>query len=222
MHRSTAASSHAGTGLRRRGWLWVCGGLCTAGVMGALATHRRWWPGAAAVPEIEPEVCVVAPPLPHDPASGLALHAPRPVPADARCPVCGMFPARQPLWAGQAVYRDGAAHFFDSPVDLMQFLTAVERYSAGRSAADVHTSWVTDAAGRGWVELTKAWFVHGSDALGPMRRGDLPAFADEAGAAEFAGRRGGRVLAFEAVTPAILKSLAVERGAGLHEHGHAS
>ena len=222
MHRSTAASSHAGTGLRRRGWLWVCGGLCTAGVMGALATHRRWWPAAAAVPEIEPEVCVVAPPLPHDPASGLALHAPRPVPADARCPVCGMFPARQPLWAGQAVYRDGAAHFFDSPVDLMQFLTAVERYSAGRSAADVHTSWVTDAAGRGWVELTKAWFVHGSDALGPMRRGDLPAFADEAGAAEFAGRRGGRVLTFEAVTPAILKSLAVERGAGLHEHAHAS
>ena len=50
----------------------------------------------------------------------------------------------------------------------------------------------------------------------------LPAFADEAGAAEFAGRRGGRVLTFEAVTPAILKSLAVERGAGLHEHAHAS
>ena len=217
-----AAPAMQTAGLHRRRWLWVCGGLCTAGVMGALATHRRWWPGAAAVPEIEPEVCVVAPPLPHDPASGLALHAPRPVTADARCPVCGMFPARQPLWAGQAVYRDGAAHFFDSPVDLMQFLTAVERYSAGRSAADVHTSWVTDAAGRGWVELTKAWFVHGSDALGPMRRGDLPAFADEAGAAEFASRRGGRVLTFEAVTPAILKSLAVERGAGLHEHAHAS
>ena len=217
-----AAPAMQTAGLHRRRWLWVCGGLCTAGLMGALATRRRWWPGAAAVPEIEPEVCVVAPPLPHDPASGLALHAPRPVTADARCPVCGMFPARQPLWAGQAVYRDGAAHFFDSPVDLMQFLTAVERYSAGRSAADVHTSWVTDAAGRGWVELTKAWFVHGSDALGPMRRGDLPAFADEAGAAEFAGRRGGRVLTFEAVTPAILKSLAVERGAGLHEHAHAS
>lgn len=217
-----AAPAMQTAGLHRRRWLWVCGGLCTAGLMGALATRRRWWPAAAAVPEIEPAVCVVAPPLPHDPASGLALHAPRPVPADARCPVCGMFPARQPLWAGQAVYRDGAAHFFDSPVDLMQFLTAVERYSAGRSAADVHTSWVTDAAGRGWVELTKAWFVHGSDALGPMRRGDLPAFADEAGAAEFASRRGGRVLTFEAVTPAILKSLAVERGAGLHEHAHAS
>ena len=217
-----AAPAMQTAGLHRRRWLWVCGGLCTAGLMGALATRRRWWPAAAAVPEIEPEVCVVAPPLPHDPASGLALHAPRPVPADARCPVCGMFPARQPLWAGQAVYRDGAAHFFDSPVDLMQFLTAVERYSAGRSAADVHTSWVTDAAGRGWVELTKAWFVHGSDALGPMRRGELPAFADEAGAAEFASRRGGRVLTFEAVTPAILKSLAVERGAGLHEHAHAS
>ena len=120
------------------------------------------------------------------------------------------------------MYRDGAAHFFDSPVDLMQFLTAVERYSAGRSAAEVQASWVTDAASGGWVALTQAWFVHGSDALGPMRRGDLPAFADQAGAARFASRRGGQVLAFEAVTPAILKSLALERGAGLHEHAHPS
>ena len=206
--------------------------LLLAGAAGALAagTALLWDYGRSASAGFEPpaeDVCIVAPtrvtpPHAFDPANGLAMYDARPIPADARCPVCGMFPARQPLWAGQAVYRDGAAHFFDSPVDLMQFLTAVERYSAGRSAADVHTSWVTDAAGRGWVELTKAWFVHGSDALGPMRRGDLPAFADEAGAAEFAGRRGGRVLTFEAVTPAILKSLAVERGAGLHEHAHAS
>ena len=61
----------------------VCGGLCTAGLMGALATRRRWWPAAAAVPEIEPEVCVVAPPLPHDPASGLALQAARDFGPDA-------------------------------------------------------------------------------------------------------------------------------------------
>ena len=73
-----AAPAMQTAGLHRRRWLWVCGGLCTAGLMGALATRRRWWPAAAAVPEIEPEVCVVAPPLPHDPASGLALHAPRP------------------------------------------------------------------------------------------------------------------------------------------------
>lgn len=228
-HSSPPQPPAPGPSAHRRAWL--LGAACTAAVAAGLAATWRLgrWPGQT--PALAPapadvtgldDFCITAPAMAYDARSGLAPDAPRPVPADARCPVCGMFPARQPLWAGQAVYRDGAAHFFDSPVDLMQFLTAVERYSAGRSAADVHTSWVTDAAGRGWVELTKAWFVHGSDALGPMRRGDLPAFADEAGAAEFASRRGGRVLTFEAVTPAILKSLAVERGAGLHEHAHAS
>lgn len=222
MSEPNAPSALPGESMRRRRWLWACGCLGAAGLLGAAATHRRWWPAATPVAELEPEVCVVAPPQRYDAASGLPMHAPRPIPADARCPVCGMFPARDPLWAGQAVYRDGAAHFFDSPVDLMQFLAAVERYSAGRSAADIHSSWVTDAAGTGWVALPLAWFVHGSDALGPMRRGDLPAFATQSAAAEFAQRRGGQVLAFGAVTPAILKSLSVERGQGLHDHAHTS
>ncbi|MGE5332247.1 MAG: hypothetical protein ACM3Q3_10845, partial [Nitrospirota bacterium] len=54
-----------------------------------------------AAPEIEADVCVVAPPTPYNPASGLPLQAARPVPADVRCPVCGMYPARSPDWAAQ-------------------------------------------------------------------------------------------------------------------------
>ena len=47
------------------------------------------------------EVCVVAPPLAFDPQSGLALHAPRPVPVDARCPVCGNMRRPAVVWFGE-------------------------------------------------------------------------------------------------------------------------
>ena len=165
----------------------------------------------------------MSPPIDYDPASGLPQDVPRPVPADARCPVCGMYPARDPLWACQVLYDDYAAQFFDSPVDLMLFLADAERYGISpTAAAGIRSRWVTDMASGAWVPLEQAWFVSGSDALGPMQRGDLPAFGDQAKAAEFASRRRGRALAFGAVTPAIVKSLAVGRGQGLHAHALAS
>jgi nitrous oxide reductase accessory protein NosL len=207
------------TAMRRRKWLWIGCCLGGAGLLGA-ATSPRWRSKPVAIADVEIDLCVLAPSIPYDPASGLPEDAPRPVPADARCPVCGMYPSRAPLWAAQVLYRDHEAHFFDSPVDLIQFLADVERYNPGRAAVGVHSRWVTDAASGAWVALEQAWFVHGSDALGPMRRGDLPAFADPSKAAEFVGRRGGEALAFGAITPAIVKSLAVERSRGFHEHAH--
>ncbi|MBU1396829.1 MAG: nitrous oxide reductase accessory protein NosL, partial [Gammaproteobacteria bacterium] len=68
------------------------------------------------------DLCIVAPATPYDPASGRAMLAPRPIPADARCPVCGMYPARFSRWAAQSIFKDGAAHYFDSPLDLFVFL----------------------------------------------------------------------------------------------------
>ena len=205
--------------MRRRKWLWVCGGAAGAAALGAAASHALWWPGAALADVDQTEVCVMSPPIDYDPASGLPGDVPRPAPADARCPVCGMYPARAPQWACQVLYGDYSAQFFDSPVDLLLFLADVERYGISPAAAeDIRSRWVTDMASGAWVALEQAWFVRGSDALGPMRRGDLPAFGDQAGAAEFARRHGGQALAFSAVTPAIIKSLAATRAQGLHEH----
>ena len=211
--------------LRRRQWLWMSGGLAGAGLFGAAWTYFRWRAKAAALENLALEICGIAPPsvppIAFDSASGLPADAPRPIAADARCPVCGMYPARRPRWAAQALYRDHAAHYFDSPVDLMQFLSHMARYAAGRSAADVRSRWVTDSASGAWVALEQAWFVQGSDALGPMRCADLPAFGDRAQAAEFVRRHGGQALAFNALTPAIVNSLSAERGGG-HEHMHGA
>lgn len=169
--------------------------------------------GPAAAPQ---DVCIVAPPLPYDPASGLALHAPRPVPLDARCPVCGMYPARNLDWAAQVVFSNGDTHFFDSPLTLYQYLHDVGRFSPGRSDADISARYVTAVDTRTWVNADHASYVLGSNAMGPMRAGNLPAFAQRQAAQEFAQRRGGEVVEANQITPRMLQSLST--GRVKHQH----
>jgi len=191
--------------------------LAGGGVALAAALLAGWGlrPRPSAAPQ--PEVCRVAPALPYDPASGLPPRAPRPVPADARCPVCGMFPARNLRWAAQVIYADGAVHYFDSPLTLHQFLQDVERYSLGRRRDDIVARWVTDHETGEWVDGERAFHVLGSDALGPMRAGNLPAFATEASAQRFARAHGGRTVPAAAIDHAVLS--AIDPG-GLPSHAH--
>ncbi len=170
---------------------------------------------------LEPDVCIVAPPTPYDSASGLPLHAARPVPPGVRCPVCGMYPARAPDWAAQVIFDNGDAQFFDSPLSLFMYLQDVERYSPGRSADRIVARYVTDVPSRQWVDAASAWYVHGSSAKGPMRAGNLPAFAMRADAQAFAQRRGGRVLPFGAIDAALITPLAGQGGHGHAAHGTA-
>ena len=100
--------------------------------LGAWQLPRRG-SGPAAPVEIGDDVCVVAPPTPYDAASGRPLHAAREVPADARCPVCGMYPARSRAWAAQVIFADGDAFFFDSPLSLLMYLADVDHYTRGRT-----------------------------------------------------------------------------------------
>ncbi|OGB31982.1 MAG: hypothetical protein A3F78_05740 [Burkholderiales bacterium RIFCSPLOWO2_12_FULL_61_40] len=157
------------------------------------------------------DFCVVAPPTPYDPKSGRDPLVPRPVPADARCPVCGMFPARSPEWAAQVIFSNGDAQFFDSPLTLFIYLQDVGRYSIGRQANEIAASYVNDADRAGWIRTTDAFYVHGSNALGPMRLGNLPAFSSAAGALRFARVRGGAVLRASEIKPPLLHTLMVPR-----------
>ncbi|WP_310384552.1 nitrous oxide reductase accessory protein NosL [Roseateles sp.] len=155
------------------------------------------------------DVCLVAPPTPFDARTGLGLLAARPVPADARCPVCGMYPARSRDWAAQVIFKDnGDTQFFDSPLSLFIYLQEVGRYTRGRSAAEIGAVYVSDANNGAWIKAETAVYVQGSSALGPMRAGNLPAFADKARAEAFAAQRGGRLLRFEQIDAQLLAGLA--------------
>ena len=195
--------------MRLRTKLWPLAG---AGVAIAIAASLLLPQGKGRQPvsdvnSVTNDLCIVAPPTPYDPASGLAMLAPRPLPADARCPVCGMYPARFPRWAAQVIFRDGYAHYFDSPVDLFVFLQRVDRYNRRYTLGDVAASHVTDFETGQWIEAKNAVFVHGSSVFGPMRDADLPAFASRKAADGFARSRGGKVLTFSQVTPELLRTL---------------
>lgn len=196
-------------------------GLAAAGALAGAAAWKFYPPGAAhraAGQPLPDDVCVVAPPTPFDPASGQRLEAPRAVAADARCPVCGIYPARSPEWAAQAIFANGDAHFFDSPLSLFQYLANVGQYSAGRTAHDLVARYVTDAETGGWTAAETAMYVDGSSARGPMRAGNLPAFASAEAARRFTERRGGRVVGFESVDAALLERLAPGRSAEHRSH----
>ena len=200
--------------------------LLGLGALATLAVSAPWSVPAVrkalapqAAPTSEPDVCIVAPPTRYDPASGLAPTAARAVPADARCPVCGMFPARSPQWAAQLIFDNGDAQFFDSPLSLFMYLQDVPRYSPGRSAGSIVAHYVTDASGAGqarWIDALGAYYVHGSSAKGPMRAGNLPAFASREAAQAFAAQRGGTVLAFGAIDATLIAELAGSGGHSRH------
>ena len=204
--------------LLRRGWLRAAAGLAVL-ALGAVAVAFMW-PGVVQRlnPLAEPpthEVCVVAPPTRYDPSLGLPLSAARAVPQDVRCPVCGMYPARSLDWAAQIIFADGDAQFFDSPVSLFLYLQEVGRYSPGRKADQIVAHYVTDAEGKQWTDARQAVYVQGSSAIGPMRAGNLPAFASVEAATQFAQQRGGIVVTFQDIDPAVVQRLGGQRR---HEH----
>lgn len=199
--------------------------LVVAGAAGlVLLLGLGWWQmggwtaSARAGAEIhaEGDICIVAPPVPYDQTSGLPMRAARAVPADARCPVCGMFPSRFPDWAAQVIFENGDAQFFDSPLSLFIYLQNPGRYSPGRSVEQIVARYVTDGSSRQWIDANKAWYVHGSTAIGPMRAGNFPAFQSREDALQFAQRRGGSVLAFSAMDESVVGPLAGQGGHQMH------
>ena len=200
--------------LRSLGWALLAGLVVMSGLLLAL------WPGtpteAALLVAATDDVCVVAPPTPFDPKAGLGLHEPRPVPADARCPVCGMFPARSPDWAAQVIFDNGDTQFFDSPLTLFIYLQDVGRYTRGRQASEIAASYVSDVSSGAWISAYEAIYVSGSSAVGPMRAGNLPAFSSITAAQRFARERGGVLLNARQISPQLLLDLNTARR---HVHG---
>lgn len=81
----------------------------------------------------------------HDPVIGLDPFAARPVRAEARCPVCGMYPARYPRWALQLIFKAGKALFFDSPMELFRFLLDRGQHHDSHGRDDMARAYVSDA-----------------------------------------------------------------------------
>lgn len=138
------------------------------------------------------------------------LHAqgtfPDPKARDA-CPVCGMLVARYPAWIATVVYEDGHADHFDGAKDLFKYLSDRSRYAPDRPKDPIGRIGVTEYYGLTRIDANSAWYVIGSDVLGPMGH-ELVPFATEADAREFIEDHGGtRMLRFDEVTSDLLRDL---------------
>lgn len=131
-------------------------------------------------------------------ALAAAQTPPRPGPKDL-CPVCGMLVSKYPNWAATIVYKDGHAHHFDGAKDMFKFWFDPARFAAGHQREDMAAIWVTDFYNLHRMDARKAWYVTGSDVLGPMGH-ELVPLASQADADDFMkDHKGIRIFTFDRV-----------------------
>lgn len=124
---------------------------------------------------------------------------PKPGPKDL-CPVCGMLVSKYPHWTATIVYQDGHVHHFDGAKDLFKFWFDPPKYAAGHSRAQMARILVTDYYNLQPVDAKTAFYVIGSDVLGPMGH-ELVPVASMADAEDFMKEhKGKRILRFDQVT----------------------
>src|SRR6266702_7498852 len=117
-------------------------------------------------------------------------------PARAKCPVCGMFVAKYPDWAGSIRFKDATMAYFDGPKDLFTYYLAVRKYDPAKDRADIAALYVKDYYALTVIDARKAFYVIGSDVRGPMGN-ELVPFAKEGEARGFLhDHRGRNVLRF--------------------------
>lgn len=135
-----------------------------------------------------------------------ALDLPPPGPKDT-CPVCGMFVAKYPEWIATVMYKDGHAHHFDGSKDLFKYLLDLDKWAPGHQVENIVDIGVTEYYGLGLIPAGEAWYVIGSDVLGPMGHELIPLETVE-DAKEFKHDHAGRrILRFDEVTGTMLEKL---------------
>jgi len=128
-----------------------------------------------------------------------AAAEPRAPGSDDRCAVCGMFVEKYHNWVATIVFADESQVFFDGPKDLFRYLLDLEKYRAqDRTISEV---FVTDYYRVRFIDAKTAFFVLGSDVMGPMG-GELIPLEKREEARTFAQDHGGReILEFNDITP---------------------
>ncbi len=131
---------------------------------------------------------------------------PKPAATD-KCMVCGMFVAKYPDWTAAIVFKDGVSRFFDGPKDLFTYSLSIKKYDPRRGLPDIDAIWVKDYYTLSFIDGKRAFYVIGSNVLGPMGR-ELVAFKSQADARAFLkDHEGKKVLRFKDITPEVMKQL---------------
>ena len=142
-------------------------------------------------------------------AQAPAADLPKPGEKDL-CPVCGMLTAKYPNWIATIVYKDGHAHFFDGAKDMFKFWHDPGKYAAGHSRDQIERIAVTEYYGLTSIDAKAAYYVVGSDVLGPMGHEFVPLETEEDAADFLEEHKGVRILRFDEVSAEL--SVMLDKG----------
>lgn len=118
------------------------------------------------------------------------------VPEKSKCPVCGMFVAKYPKWSVKLT-ANGKDHYFDGMKDYFKYNLKNKKGTAiGR---DYYT--LND------INIKKAFFVIGSDVLGPMGHELIPFLKREDAKKFKKEHKGKKIVTFLEVNAELLKQL---------------
>jgi len=124
-----------------------------------------------------------------------------------RCPVCGMFVYKYPKWVAQIYFNDGSAYFYDGAKDMFKHIFNTEKYTPGKTVEKMTEILVTDYYEVELIDAKSAFYVIGSDVLGPMGHELLPFKGQEAAKEFLEDHKGKSIMRYQDVTPAIIESL---------------
>lgn len=140
--------------------------------------------------------------------SGVTLEQDSLQPGDSDvCAVCGMFVARHPEWVAQVVYEDGSTEYFDGPKDLFKYLRYPQRYAREHRGLRIEAVFVTSYYDRTPIPARDAFYVLGSDVLGPMGAELVPHGSRDDAEEFMVDHRGHRILSYDDITVEVLESL---------------
>ncbi len=133
------------------------------------------------------------------------------VPPKERCPVCGMFVAKYKSWLAQLKMENGKTAYFDGVKDMMAYYFEPKKYGGSSTPVEVY---VTDYYSLGIIDGKKAFYVIGSDVLGPMGHELIP-FATLKAATTFKkDHKGKKILKFDEINLDLITGL---RSGGNHK-----
>jgi len=126
------------------------------------------------------------------------------VPADAKCPVCGMFVGKYPKWVA-FMQINGKKYYFDGVKDMMKYYIFDGDFPYDRKNISEIT--VSDYYTLEEISAKKAFYVLDSDIFGPMGRELIPFKSEKSAKAFMDDHNGKAMVKFDEITDKMVMAL---------------
>jgi len=124
-----------------------------------------------------------------------------------RCQVCGMFVSLYQKWITQIQFEDGSHHSFDGMKCMCRLFINPGKYDSSKKKGDIKLILVRDYYTLKFIRHDTAFYVVGSDVIGPMGHELIP-FDNEKNANTFLTDHNGlKILRFSQITTELLDKL---------------